>query len=238
MRGEAVAGLLVVAILVGAGVGYLSGNAGVRTVTSVSTTSRLFTTTSILTTTTLVTATAYETTTLNTATSPTLEIIAGVSPTVITSGQNVTVNWGIYNPLPLGVEVSVSAYTNPYLSPCPISEVPTTFYIYSGHLSFTTLSSSTPRLIYNQSLNIECFAGFNSTLVFEPHSDRATVNALGSSLTANMNYTAEFSGYWVILPSNGGIGGPTFQKFPQGEYTVLFNDTWGQQELRYFTVNP
>jgi hypothetical protein len=38
MRGGAVAGLMIVAILVGAGAGYLVGNAGERTVTSVSTT--------------------------------------------------------------------------------------------------------------------------------------------------------------------------------------------------------
>jgi hypothetical protein len=232
MKGAAIAGLLVVAVLVGAGVGYLSGNAGMRSFTSVTTTSLLFTTAPFL-----MTTTTYETTTLSNASVPSLEIIAGVQPTVITSGQNLTVNWGIYNPLPFGVEVRVPEYANLYTAACPISEVPTTFYIYGGHVSFSTLSSNTPLFIYNQSLAIPCSVGFNSTLVFEPHSDSATVYALGSTMTADMNYTAEFSGYWVTHPSTGALGGPTFQRF-QGQYTVMFNDTWGQQELRYFAVNP
>jgi hypothetical protein len=44
MKGAAVAGLLIGAILIGAGVGYLTGSGSVKTVTSVSTISQLFTT--------------------------------------------------------------------------------------------------------------------------------------------------------------------------------------------------
>jgi hypothetical protein len=237
MKGAAVAGLLAISILVGAGAGYLLGNAGERVIT---TTSTAITTTTAITNWTL-DVTLTSTTTVGIATTTewsttskaSLELIAGVSPSVVKSGQNVTVNWGVYNPLSTAVEVNVPIYENRYLSPCPLYIVPTTFDIYSGHLSSSNLTSATPLLLYNASIAIPCFAGADSTLTFQPHSDRATVNTLNSTMMASMNYTTNYRGYWT-----GGFStGSSFNAFPPGMYTVMFNDTWGQQELRYFAVH-
>ena len=237
MKGAAVAGLLAISILVGAGAGYLLGNARERITT---TTSTAFTTTTAITNWTL-DVTLTSTTTVGTATTTkwsttataSLELIAGVSPAVVKSGQNVTVNWGVYNPLSTTVEVNVPIYENRYLSPCPLFIVPTTFDVYSGHLSSSNLTSTTPLLLYNASIAIPCFAGADSMLTFQPNSDRATVSTLNSTMTASMNYTSNYRGYWT-----GGFStSSSFKAFPPGMYTVMFNDTWGQQELRYFTVN-
>ena len=226
--------MLVVAILVGAGAGYLSGSGNVKTVTSVLTTSQSSTVTSFQSTTIVLTTTVHETTTETTAATPNLELIASVYPATITAGQNITVNWGVFNPLSTSVQVEVPVYKNPYLSPCPSYIDPTTFYVYKGHLSSSNLTGNTPLVLYNESIIIECFAGENSTVVFQPHSDRAAVSLFNSTTMAVMDTTANFRGYWTGTFASG----YALNTFQPGRYTTMFNDTLGQQEFDYFTVNP
>ncbi len=234
MNETTIAVALVIAFLVGAGAGYLFGNGSARTVTSVSTTSSQVTTTSTLITTVTFQTIIHETTTLSTATTPSLELIARVTPSTITSGQNVSITFGAYNPLSTNFTTSVMPYRNQYLAPCPISEMPTTYYVYVGHLSFSNLTQYSPLLLYDASIVPLCFVSYNSTLVFQPNSDRAAVHSFLGTNTFRINFTNYYNGYWMRGPGNG----YSHTNFTPGEYTVLLNDTWGQRELHYFTVNP
>jgi len=217
MRNGAIVSMLVIAVLVSAGAGYFIGTFSERATTS--------TTTS--------TVTSWSTSTI-----PSLEMIANVSPSVVTAGQNVSINFGVYNALSVPSTINVTAYRNQYLGPC-FEEIPITYYIYSGHATFSNLTFSTPLLLYNVSLAVPCFAAFNATWTFRPHSDNATVFAPhftppGSLPPVSLNATLNYSGFWVRGPGSG----YSFNIFTPGRYTVLVNDSWGQQELEYFTVNP
>ena len=237
MRNGAIAVLLVVAILAGAGAGYFVGNTSTGIVTSVSTTSLVSTTTTTLYTTTVLTSTEREiTTSWSTVTAPSLELITMVYPAVITAGQNVSITFGVYNALPTAVTVNSPPFPNQYLPSCG-TFLPMTFYIYEGHVTFSDLNSNTPLLLYNASIPFMCPAPYNVTLTFQPYSDTATF-FLNLTRSISLNYTHNYSGFW--LPCNKGSNLPTycFDTFTPNHYTVLFNDTWGQQELEYFTVNP
>ena len=214
MRDEAVIALLIVLVVASAGAGYYIGTSSGRTTTS--------TTTS--------TVTSWSTSTI-----PSLEMIASVSPSLITVGQNVSINFGAYNALSVPLTINVTAYTNRYLGPC-YDESPTTYYIYSGHLTLSNLTFSTPLSLYNGSIVVMCFAGFNTILTFQPHSDKATYHAFFFNFTGtiSLSFTVNYSGFWVRGPGSG----YSFNTFSLGQYTVLVNDTWGQRELEYFTVIP
>jgi len=232
------AGLLMVAILAGAGAGYLIGNANERTVTSIttitttSTATVTYVSTGFLTTTTTVTGTVRSTNTV-----PSLELFGSVSPPAMASGQNVSLTLGIYNPLPTTVSVNVSSFADPSVFPCGVSGSPDAWDFFSGHVTFSNLSSATPLLLYNASIVFPCTAPFNSTFTFQPGSDVAIVQLLqvaNSTMTLNWSHTYNYSGYWV--PSSN--GNHKLQAFPPGQYTALVFDVWGQQQLEYFEVTP
>ncbi len=229
------------AILVGAGVGFLAGGTNEHTVTSVSTytTSSMTTTTFTATHQTTTTSTAISTV-RSTATAPSLELFGSVSPPVITSSQNVSLNLGVFNPLPTAVRVNVTAWSAPYNGitlPCgEVSGRPDFWAIFSGHVTFSNLSSVKSLLLYNASMPLLCFRPYNSTFTFQPDSDEAYAECIAcqSILLLTMSHTYNYSGYWV--PSSN--GNYIFQAFPPGQYTVFYFDVWGQQLLEYFAVSP
>ena len=239
MRQEVFAALVVgllVAALVGAslGVSYFAGSQVTKTITSATTNTT--TQTSFLT---LTTTSTLSTTSVFTTISavPGIELIAGVSPSVIASGQNISVNFGIYNPLQTNVSVGYNESRNPSEGPC--SSGPAFIRLYAGYYDFVNVSSATPLWIWNASVFIECPRPASVILTFQPNSDKAMAQIL--DLVYNnvwtLNYTVELSGYWVNCCLAG--PGPSYvhQVFPQGRYSVLVFDSWGQQELKYFTVS-
>lgn len=217
MKDATAIALLIVLIIASAGAGYYIGTSNGRTTTS--------TTTSTV-------------TSLGSSAIPSLEMIASVSPSVITAGQNVSITLGVYNALSTSLTINVTAYTNQYLGPCFFDEFPITYYIYTGHLVFSNLTFGTALLLYNPSISGMCIAAYNVSLTLQPHSDKATVYNFNfpNSPTGMIfvNGTFNCSGFWMRGPGSG----HSFNTFTPGQYTVLVNDTWGQQELEYFTVNP
>ena len=233
MRGASVAVVAVLAILTGAGAGYLVGNVNGHPAASVST----FTTTSVTTTTVistgLLTTTATVTSTVHsTDTAPSLGLFGSVSPPAIASGQNVSLNLGVFNPLHAAVTVNVPPTADPYSPGCAVPR-PDFWDLFAGHITFSNLSSSKPLLLYNASGFIPCFAYDNSTFTFYPDSDLVNATGLGSVKPLTWSHTYNYSGYWV--PSSDG---DKFLAFPPGLYTALFLDIWGQRLLEYFTVAP
>ena len=132
MRGAAVAGLIV-ALLVGAGAGYLIGIAGERSVTSVST-STLTSTVSI----------------------PGLQLFSSATLSLMASGANLTIVAGVYNPLDTKVTVSSDEISNPSQQPCGLGVVPAGIRIYSGHYTYANVSTASPLLLYNSTIPPPC----------------------------------------------------------------------------------
>jgi hypothetical protein len=227
MKGAALAAALVIVALVGAGTGYLLGNANEHTATSISTR----------------TLPAVATTKTMTATLPNLELFARIVPEVATQGQNVSIVTELYNPLTSNIALNASVIIDDSEAPCGLGIRAIGIQVYSGHYSFGNLSKANPLLLYNFSgPPPPCFIRYNYTYVFQPNSDNARVGYLSANTTLNIQYTDNLSGYWVncSTPRPGGIGAcANLQKFQPGQYTVHVFDAWGQQTIVYFEVsNP
>ena len=233
MRGEAVVVVGIVAILLGAGVGYLAGGSGGHAVTSVSTLTVDSTSTATITTTMTVTAAGTETVTW-TSKVPSLQLFGSVWPPGIVSGQNVTIDVGIYNPLPAPILVNVSAFADPYLTPCGVSGSPDAWGLFRGHVTFSNISSATQLQLYNASFPVPCFRMWNSTFNFQPDGSVAVVAQLNITVTVTENPSYNYSGSWV-RSANGDYRS---QPFMPGQYTAYFFDVWGQRLLEYFVVDP
>lgn len=203
--------MLVIAIIVSAGTGYLAGAANQH-------------------------ATAVTTTVTKTSTISGLQLFASVKPSSLAVGQNVTIVAGVYNPLQTKVQVNASEIINPTQGPCGLWTNPTGIRVYSGHYTFANLSTASPLLLYNAWPIVFCPISFNSTYTFQPNSDNATVSYFETSTRLVANETILLSGYWVTSLLAGPGPGYTFRNFGPGQYSVIIFDAWGQQLVEYFEV--
>ena len=196
----------IAAILIGAGAGYLVGNANERTLTSTATS----------------TYTSYITVTTATSASSTFEgiqLALLVEPTNLGFGQNVTIKARVYNPTPTELTVTSVGIENPSQFPC-YGHFDPAIDVYSGGYTFANLSRASPLLQYN-AIPQSCQPLSQLTYTFLPDGANST------------QQTVVLGGYYVHSP--GGFG-YSFQHFPRGQYTVLAFDEWGQQAMQYFTV--
>ena len=145
MRNGAIASLLVVSILAGAGAGYLIGNTNEHAVTSIST------------------ATAQPPWFVNS-----LQLAASVEPTHLTQGQNVTVTAWIYSPLAYDVTVTWAPTENPSEAPCSDAKL-TRVSVYAGNHTFGDLSTASPLLQWNASVYPTCLNLGMRTSTFEAY---------------------------------------------------------------------
>jgi hypothetical protein len=214
MRGTIFAVVAIVAILVGAGAGYLIGIDNVHTVTSVST--------SLLTTT-------FVTTALRPSFVNGLQLVISVSPLNLTQGQNVTISSWVYNPTSSALVVKFPGLENPSESPCELGSA-TAVDIYSGGYTFANLTGAAPLLQFNANVappqcdNIAP-AGSHPQYTFLSYGENSTMD------------TNVFGGYYVYNSTGPAFHRYVFQRFPSGTYTVVVFDAWGQQQLGHFTVN-
>jgi len=214
--------------MVSVGTGYLAGVANQHAVNSVSTS----------------TVTSFSTTpgpgfgTNSTATTPSLQLVAAVSPASVTVGQNVTIVAEVFNPLPTNLTISATEMANPSQYPCGLGIFPTGIRVYSGHYTLANLSAAAPLQLYNASGGPPaCFVLFSSVYTFLPDSDEAKVSYLGTSTTYVANQTIVLMGYWTQqLPATGPLPVFVLQSFEPGAYTVLVFDSWGQRLIEYFQV--
>jgi hypothetical protein len=169
-----------------------------------------------------------------TVTTPNIELITRVYPASISSGQNVSINMELYNPLSTNFTI-VSTVWQPQGYGCPGS-FPFAFNIYKGHLDFGTVRGATPLLLYNASIAWLCFVGYNSTFTFKPDSDVVLDSSSIGQFTHQVNYTVVFSGSYFLNSTQTSPDRYTLEKFAPGNYTVLIFDRWGQQDIGYFMV--
>ena len=237
--------LALVALLAAAG-GYYIGTSNQRTTTSVSvstvtssttsTTVTTFTATSVSFLTFIHTTTATGTTVIFNNSTPSVQLFTKVTPGIVAQGGNVSIRFGVYNPLPAEVSLSFNDSSNP--SQCSCSCGPVFLRIFAGHYSFANLSSASPLLQYNASNVPPCFRPEGYSLTFAPNSDQALVviHDLNYTATWTFNYTEVLNGYWINCCLSGPGPSYTLQPFLPGPYTVLAYDSWGQQEIEYFEV--
>ncbi len=222
--------VLIVALLVTAGVAFVvlspTYPPSTSTVTSTATSVSTATLYSYATTSTISGATT-------TVIAPNIELLADVWPSTIASGQNISIDMELYNPLPTNFTV-VSDVWQPDGFGCP-SSFPLGFSIYQGHYDFTSVQEATP-LLLREPIPIPCFVGYNSTYTFDPHSDTVLDSNFMGQTRYPMNYTDVLSGYYFMSSSTTSPSHYTFQSFPPGSYTVLVFDRWGQEDIGYFEV--
>ena len=218
MRGEVATVLMVVALILGVGIGYLSNTRANSTTTE--TVIRTYTVT----------------TTLSQGTS-TLDFLASETPQVAYEGQNVSISTELYNKLPGPVVINGTEIADPSEAPCGLGIRPIGIDIYFGTYGLANVSTAEPLTLYNASLAPPCFVTYGYEYTFQPHSDDATVHYLATSTTVVVNYTDRFRGSWYSCAETAGpCSGYQFSSFQPGPYTVRVFDAWGDQAIMHFSV--
>ena len=167
-----------------------------------------------------------------------LQLTATINPINVPQGSNVSVTAQVYNTLSRDVEVNATSMTNPADGPCQ-QGLATGVKVYQGGYSAANLSKAAELLLYNPSLIYTCPEVFTFQYSFAPNSDVATVqaslsgNQVGKNTTGPVDETSVLSGYWTGSGQNY-----TFDSFPQGNYTLVVFDAWGQEAIGHFQVTP
>jgi len=258
MRNRAIASLLVVAVLIGAGAGYLLGSANERTVTTTKTTT-LFSTTEV-------TTTYQDEGTL-------LLLQVSLNASSIQSGEAVFAEIGLMNRFGMNLSVIPPYPANPtiaswngydYLCGGGAFSTMVGYALFEGHYDANNLTSAGNPLRLAPPVAIPCALFLPPALtIFLPHSNetwdyygpnpqlaplkaQAAINAsTGVSFTNSLGGTVcgggnSLYGYWnsgqMISCEGATTSSPLFHYFSPGEYTLAVEAAWGQQAFGYFGV--
>lgn len=170
-----------------------------------------------------------------------LELTATVKEVFLPEGQNLTVVAEVNDALSTPLTVNATSIDNPAYGPCQ-QAFATGVEVYSGNYTYLELfnngSRPAPLLLYDPSLIYTCPAVFDFQYAFQPDSAMATINSslAGHFYRTDTHLVSESSvvaGYWVGTPA-----GYQLQKFPQGQYTVMVFDAWGDRAIGHFQVVP
>lgn len=112
------------------------------------------------------------------------------------------------------------------------------FGIFRGYFNLTNTSIPATLPLYNNSGTTTWVCstsgyGYPHSFSFLPQSDEAElIDTSGQSVGSEIiSIYDTVDGYWYN-------GGPTFQQFPAGNYTIIAADEWGQVAFLHFTVVP
>ena len=179
-----------------------------------------------------------------------LELGLTINASAFIEGEGINITVQVINALQTVNNVTTTndwAYTgnlNPFAG-CPVGG-PLGLAIFQGNYGSTNFTSGEPLTLYTTE---EIYLCTTTTVVgntsisqknyysFQPHSDQSAF--ISPSYTPdNMNTTVSLSfstnGYWTGAPFGGGAA---FHDFPQGNYTVLAVDEWGQADIAHFKVS-
>jgi len=257
MRNEAVAAILVIAIIGGAGAGYFAGVSSHRATT----------------------ATLYERT--STYSSPVsssgLQLQVTLNSTTIRYGGALAAKVVLMNTLPTNISVTpripseLSSWeANDFF--CGNSPdwgdrwALDGFAVFSGYFTTANLSSAGIQLLLAPPVEIGCITSPNpKDVVLLPESDVAVAQYNASGLSPEVTHTlinastlscapngrgatacgdinGALFGYWdssaPLLPkvSDGNTSSPYFHLFPPGQYTLVAEDLWNQTAFAQFQV--
>ncbi len=254
MKGAAVAGLLVVAILVAAGSGYIYGSGNQRILTSVSnttttsTTAITYTSTSVLTTTSVETTTVWNTqTAAYTVAANGLNFSLSINATALAPNQSIEIIASLYNTLPKANNITASVNDYQFLGyhlfpgPAGFWEGPYLFVVLNGSYTAQGLTGLGGKGLAEGGVSMESAMPWSYR--FRPNSSNATLSDY--VCTANCyNTTAGpylstasvvVRGYWAVPLKTGSYPSPPYAFLP-GVYTVAVEDEWGAVLVLHFTV--
>lgn len=173
-----------------------------------------------------------------------LELDLSVNSTTIQSGQAINVSVSITNTLQSLNNVSANLFwalpslanfsSSPF--PCPQWY---SFLVFSGYYTVSDISkASDPLYLFPPGVEISCPFRTFSQFIFHPLSSQfntSTTNPPDFDLVDNSNQTFSITGYYTTaqgyVTSNGILPPPPF---PQGVYTIVAGDEWGQLVLLHF----
>jgi hypothetical protein len=113
------------------------------------------------------------------------------------------------------------------------------YVVYKGNYVLSNFTRGAPLALTDPYSGLLC-ASPPSSYLFRPHSSVADVylkGNLSSALKYNitMSVSANLAGYWAS-DFSGPSQRPVFNVFPQGTYTIVALDGWGQVVLLRFDV--
>jgi hypothetical protein len=264
MKGTAVAGLVVVVIIIGAGIGYLvgAGNQQTRILTD--------TTTKIVTTTSSMTATATTTSFIPDLGSY-LQLRIKMNASVIPSHGAIWVQVILSNPLDSNLTATVPGSRNStvanwswddFMCGDGYMQYIASFALFQGYYVAENLSLAgeplaltppvePPCLNYQAPLYVVYHPTSSSALVYSgypqipPFTLQTILNATtevfcaGNSGSTICGQNSGLFGYWQGPSGSGGnwtTSSPDFHYFSPGQYTLVAEDAWGHQAFSYFEV--
>jgi hypothetical protein len=261
MRDGAIAAILVIAIIAGAGVGYFVGVNNQRIITT--------------------TTTVYEQT--STYSSPVsssgLRLQVTLNSTEIHYNEGLKAQVALVNTLPMNLTLTPRYSSNSTISGWEADDflcgnspywgewALEGYALFYGHVSAANLSSVGSPLVLTPPIAIPCVSWPGpSTVVMLPSSSMAVaqfnlsslrpelrqtvVNASTGSCALNTqggtvcgNLQGALFGYWDSLAPyldtrNANTSSPYFHLFPPGKYTLVAEDLWNQTAFAYFQVVP
>ncbi len=221
MSNGVVAVLLVVALLAGAGVGYIFGTANPRTVTSFTTLQSPY-------------SECGDTASCSTTNPTGIVLSMAMNATSIRPNGSVTVTINEFNPTQRYINMSVSdnwfLTDLPSIWVCYSGSPPYGFDVFRGY--YTLRNVSTARNILNLSEFVvlpSClYAGSPTGFTFKPESSYALVGTAFSNAPRSLQF------YAVSGRTND--GGYTLWSSKPAIYTIVVGDEWGDLLLAHFSV--
>jgi hypothetical protein len=177
------------------------------------------------------------------STNPSTELMLRLSlnATTIKSGQTLNITASEYNTLPTMDNISAASdwpRNGLSVSPCGTLNSPFGMAIFRGYLTGLNVSSAKPLDLYEPYGVVMCPAILSqiSAYSYYPHSSIAEIwggCTPGPCPIQAVPESNTMSGYWNAIPT---IDLGYHILFPQGVYTVVAGDEWGQVAILHFIV--
>jgi hypothetical protein len=168
-----------------------------------------------------------------------LKLSLSLDSTIYQPGQQVTIVIVETNTLSKTNIVSISnkwSYSYLTLGQCGTYLLPFGVALLEGYYSSTNISTATPLMFYDYSVQpCPIVFGKITTYDFKPSSDIATIQYKSQPGTqpikTNVAFSLQLTGYWTGSPP------PIKKNFEPGDYTVVAGDEWGNLVIVHFTVS-
>ena len=168
-----------------------------------------------------------------------LSLSLSLDSTIYNPSQQISIVIDEKNTLSKTNIVSISnkwSYSYLTLGQCGTYLLPFGVALLQGYYSSTNISTATPLMFYDYSVQpCPIVFGKITTYDFKPSSDIATIQYKSQPGTqpikTNVAFSLQLTGYWTGSPP------PIKKNFEPGDYTVVAGDEWGNLVIVHFTVS-
>jgi hypothetical protein len=167
-----------------------------------------------------------------------LNLSLSLDSTIYNPSQQISIVIDEKNTLSKTNIVSVSSkwsFSYLTLGQCGTYLLPFGVALLQGYYSSTNISTATPLMFYDYSVQpCPIVFGKITTYDFRPSSDIATIQYKSQPGTqpikTNVTFSLQLTGYWTGSP-------PIKKNFDSGDYTIVAGDEWGNLVIVHFTVS-